>query len=166
MGDDSTETYKLNANGKQYTIQMTILNSEIHISLKYFLNNLNREKLFTCHFTLNELVIVNKLFKLVNSIYQAKEIIKICLQQNKITISEESNVVNIMFNAVFGNEISPFNLTLYTDEIEKTIHNSHTGFYSNYSETTSSFGSVNIPVENKKFINIASNENNVFIKKL
>ena len=106
------EQFKLQQNGKNYSINISI--EEDQLSLVLILNS-NPPKKYSGFFSLNELRISSQIFHHTKTLFEAKEIIKRTVIKKQILISEDEHRAKLTFDTGLGHDSAPFPITLFRD---------------------------------------------------
>ena len=106
------EQFKLQQNGKNYSINISI--EEEQLSLVLLLNS-NPPKKYSGFFSLNELRISSTIFLHTKTLFEAKEIIKRTVIKKQLLISEDEHRAKLTFDTGLGHDSAPFPITLFRD---------------------------------------------------
>ena len=113
MVETDDDTYKLNADGRNQTLRVSLINNE-QISL--ILTNVNSNQNFTALITLEQFVEVCEAFKSAKNAKEGLQIIKDTIEAGNIMIEEdpqEKNAMEIKFNVIIEDKEYPgFNIRL------------------------------------------------------
>ena len=117
------EQFKLQQNGKNYSINISI--EEDQLSLVLILYS-NPPKKYSGFFSLNELRISSQIFHHTKTLFEAKEIIKRTVIKKQLLISEDEHRAKLTFDTGLGHDSAPFPITLFRDA-NNDIPNKQTG---------------------------------------
>ena len=117
------EQFKLQQNGKNYSINISI--EEDQLSLVLILYS-NPPKKYSGFFSLNELRISSQIFHHTKTLFVAKEIIKRTVIKKQWLISEDEHRAKLTFDTGLGHDSAPFPITLFRDA-NNDIPNMSTG---------------------------------------
>ena len=106
------EQFKLQQNGKNYSIIISI--EEEQLSLVLILYS-NPPKKYSGFFSLNELRISSTIFHHTKTLFEAKEIIKRTVIKKQLLISEDEHRAKLTFDTGLGHDSAPFPITLFRD---------------------------------------------------
>ena len=86
--------YNLSHEGKQYILQSSLIGNRLRLSCK----NLSNQKIkFTREFTMEELKKLDKIFSSITTPYQALQCFDTIMKNQKVSVSEAFEVINIIF---------------------------------------------------------------------
>ena len=86
--------YNLSQEGKQYILQSSLIGNRLRLSCK----NLSNQKIkFTREFTMEELKKLDKIFSSITTPYQALQCFDTIMKNQKVSVSETFEVINIIF---------------------------------------------------------------------
>ena len=112
MSINNEEEFKVNISGKQYLINISILEDQLSLVLTI----LKQPPIqYSGFFSLNELRISSKIFHHTNSLFEAKEIIKRTVIKKQLFINEDDHRVRITFDTGLGEDSLPFPIILFRD---------------------------------------------------
>ena len=106
------EQFKLQQNGKNYSVSISI--EEDQLSLVLILYS-NPPKKYSGFFSLNELRISSQIFHHTKTLFEAKEIIKRTVIKKQLLISEDEHRAKLTFDTGLGHDSAPFPITLFRD---------------------------------------------------
>ena len=106
------EHFKLQQNGKNYSINISI--EEEQLSLVLILYSTPPKK-YSGFFSLNELRISSKIFHHTNTLFEAKEIIKRTVIKKQLLLTEDEHRAKLTFDTGLGHDSAPFPITLFRD---------------------------------------------------
>ena len=92
--ENNINTYKLSQAGREYLLKISLVNTSLRMSCKSILNNSVK---FTRDFTLEELKQSDKVFNLIQSPLQALELIDKTLQNQRVKVFEEADIIRLEF---------------------------------------------------------------------
>ena len=97
-----TKFFKLNQEGKEYILSISIYRDSVRLSCQ---ENIGKEgNYFETDFTLNDLSEINRYFLIMSSIYEAQnELIK-AIEKQKVGVENKKNLVNIVFYLIIGTD--------------------------------------------------------------
>ena len=86
--------YNLSHEGKQYILQSSLIGNRLRLSCK----NISNQKIkFTREFTMEELKKLDKIFSSITTPYQALQCFDTIMKNQKVSVSEAFEVINIIF---------------------------------------------------------------------
>ena len=129
MSFNNEEEFKLILNGKQYLINICILNDQLSLVLTLLMQP---KKQFSGFFSLNELRISSKIFHHTSSLFEAKEILKRTVIKKQLSINEDEHKARIIFDTGLGIDSIPFPIILFRD-----LNVNHLSMSQNFSERIS-----------------------------
>ena len=116
MSIHNEEEFKISQNGKNYSINISILEDQLSLELTLFSNP---PKKYSGFFSLNELRISSKIFNHTKTLFEAKEIIKRTVIKKQLLIDENEHRANLTFDTGLGHDSVPFPIILFRDSSEK-----------------------------------------------
>ena len=118
MSIHNEEQFKISQNGKNYSINISILEDQLSLELTLFSNP---PKKYSGFFSLNELRISSKIFNHTKTLFEAKEIIKRTVIKKQLLIDENDHKANLTFDTGLGHDSVPFPIILFRDSTEKYL---------------------------------------------
>ena len=117
--DIGADEYKIEDNEKEYTLRIGSTDNKININIST--RDKNQFKNYSGEFTLDDLRIINRVFLLTPSIYEAKEEFKKAIERRKIAISERDDYIHTVFYMMIGTDTSTLSVALPRDETPRII---------------------------------------------
>ena len=115
MAEYNVDEYNVEGEDSQYNFKISLVDNKINLQLTEIAEN-HHGRNYEGEFTLEELRLINRVFHLTNTIYEAQEEFKKAVERQKIALSENEAYVNIMFHMVLGTDNSPFVIALPRNE--------------------------------------------------
>ena len=93
-GENNIKFFKLNQEGKEYILSISIYEDYIRLSCQE--RNIQLGNYYETDFSLNDLSEINRFFLIMSSIYEAEnELIK-AIEKQKVGIEVEQNLLNVI----------------------------------------------------------------------
>ena len=112
MSINNEEEFKIDLNHKTYLINISILVDQLSLVLALLDKS---PKQYSGFFSLGELRISSKIFHHINSLFEAKEIIKRTVIKKQLSINEDEHKARIIFDTGLGSDTIPFPIILFRD---------------------------------------------------
>ena len=141
--ESNINNYKLEQAGKEYFLKISIVNNTLRMSCK---SNLNSFVKFSRDFTIEDLKQLDKVFNLIQTPFEALQIIDKALKEQKVNISEE--VGNIRIDFFFQSEGKGDKMQIQTTEKTTTINDYTTQYNYQNMETTNNVIDTGIDFNN------------------
>ena len=141
--ESNINNYKLEQAGKEYFLKISIVNNTLRMSCKSNLNSLVK---FSRDFTIEDLKQLDKVFNLIQTPFEALQIIDKALKEQKVNISEE--VGNIRIDFFFQSEGKGDKMQIQTTEKTTTINDYTTQYNYQNMETTNNVIDTGIDFNN------------------
>ena len=141
--ESNINNYKLEQAGKEYFLKISIVNNTLRMSCKSNLNSLVK---FSRDFTIEDLKQLDKVFNLIQTPFEALQIIDKALKEQKVNISEE--VGNIRIDFFFQSEGKGDKMQLQSTEQTTTINDYTTQYNYQNMETTNNIIDTGIDFNN------------------
>ena len=141
--ESNINNYKLEQAGKEYFLKISIVNNSLRMSCKSNLNSLVK---FSRDFTIEDLKQLDKVFNLIQTPFEALQIIDKALKEQKVNISEE--VGNIRIDFFFQSEGKGDKMQIQTTEKTTTINDYTTQYNYQNMETTNNVIDTGIDFNN------------------
>ena len=119
MSIHNADEFKIEQNGKKYSISISIEEDQLSLALTLFSNPLQK---YSGFFSLNELRISSKIFNHTKTLFEAKEIVKRTIIKKQLIIEENEFKANITFDTGLGHDSVPFPIILFRDATEKLVN--------------------------------------------
>ena len=101
-GENNIKFFKLNQEGKEYILSISIYEDYIRLSCQE--RNIQLGNYYETDFSLNDLSEINRFFLIMSSIYEAQnELIK-AIEKQKVGIEVEQNLLNLLFYLIIGTD--------------------------------------------------------------
>ena len=141
--ESNINNYKLEQAGKEYFLKISIVNNSLRMSCKSNLNSLVK---FSRDFTIEDLKQLDKVFNLIQTPFEALQIIDKALKEQKVNISEE--VGNIRIDFFFQSEGKGDKMQLQSTKKTTTINDYTTQYNYQNMETTNNIIDTGIDFNN------------------
>ncbi len=120
LQDIGADEYKIEEdNNKEYLLKIGVNNNKINLNINT--RDTKQFKNYSGEFTLEDLRRINKVFRLTQSIDEAKEEFKKAVERKKIAISEKDDYVHTVFYMMIGTDTSTLSVALPRDETPRII---------------------------------------------
>ena len=116
MSINNEEEFKIQQNGKNYSINISIQEDQLSLVLTLLSNP---PKKYSGFFSLNELRISSKIFHHTKTLFEAKEIIKRTVIKKQLLVNEDEHRAKLTFDTGLGHDSAPFPITLFRDSNDR-----------------------------------------------
>ena len=165
MSTNNEEQFKLQQNGKNYSVNISILEDQLSLVLILYSNPIKK---YSGFFSLNELRISSAIFHHTTTLFEAKEIIKRTVIKKQLLINEDEHRAKLTFDTGLGNDSVPFPITLFRDA-DNDVPPNHSGEKDpsdnlKKSKIFKSNGGSNNESNNETIYNESNFSNNTFLR--
>ena len=153
MSIHNADEFKIEQNGKKYSISISIEEDQLSLALTLFSNPPQK---YSGFFSLNELRISSKIFNHTKTLFEAKEILKRTIIKKQLIIEENDFKANITLDTGLGHDSVPFPIILFRDATEKLVNMSQLPIMNDKPKDSARKSKINKTI---KKININNNIN-------